>query len=80
MGRILRISSTQLANVRPDEPAPWCMTKRGPESVGGVMYTWWVISRSLWLGSSWERKSSWAKNWVQGSEVAVEGDLGLLVL
>lgn len=56
------------------------MTKSGPDSVGGVIYTWWVISRSLLSGSSWERKSSWAKKSVHGREVEVEEeDLELFV-
>ena len=48
-GMILRISDASVANERPDEPAPWWVTKSGPlellllllllPPLGGVRYT-----------------------------------------
>ncbi len=35
-GRRLRISAPRTAKERPDEPAPWCITKSGPLPTGDV--------------------------------------------
>ena len=35
-GVIARNSLVKAAKERPDEPAPWCVTMRGPEGLGGV--------------------------------------------
>ena len=34
-GRRFRISALSTANERPDEPAPWCVTKSGPGGLPG---------------------------------------------
>ena len=36
LGRRLRISELRTAKERPEEPAPWCVTKRGPLPTGDV--------------------------------------------
>ena len=36
VGRSLRSSEAKTAKERPEEPAPWWVTKSGPEEVGGV--------------------------------------------
>ena len=36
VGRSLRSSEAKTAKERPEEPAPWWVTKSGPEDVGGV--------------------------------------------
>jgi hypothetical protein len=35
-GSSLRISAVRVAKERPEEPAPWCVTKREAEPVGEV--------------------------------------------
>jgi hypothetical protein len=35
-GSNFRISAVRAAKERPDEPAPWCVTKSGEEPVGEV--------------------------------------------
>lgn len=35
-GSSLRISALRVAKDRPEEPAPWCVTKRGAEPVGEI--------------------------------------------
>lgn len=37
-GRTLRISEATRAKERPEEPAPWCITNKGPDKFGGVRY------------------------------------------
>ncbi len=37
LGRALRMADVNRANERPEEPAPWCVTNRGPLPVGGVI-------------------------------------------
>lgn len=36
LGRRLRISELRTAKERPEEPAPWCVTKSGPLPTGEV--------------------------------------------
>ena len=35
-GSSLRISAVSVAKERPEEPAPWCVTKRGADPVGEI--------------------------------------------
>lgn len=39
-GSTLRISEATRAKERPEEPAPWCVTNKGPDEFGGVRYAW----------------------------------------
>ena len=36
LGRIFWSSDVKAAKERPDEPAPWWVTKRGPSGIGGA--------------------------------------------
>ena len=42
-GNLFRISKVNVAKDKPDEPAPWCMTKSGPLPTGEVKYAWKVL-------------------------------------
>lgn len=39
-GSTFRISEAMRAKERPEEPAPWWVTNKGPEELGGVRYAW----------------------------------------
>lgn len=39
VGSAFRTSEAKCANDRPEDPAPWWVTKRGPFAMDGLMYT-----------------------------------------